>query len=99
MYAENREGKTGISSGSALTIRPDGTAEFAPIEAPEEWETGNRYLDMQRMVEGESSCYLPDALQEYSSDFDQNGRCVYLSEYGCICNLAVTMAEWAPNHE
>jgi hypothetical protein len=54
---------------------------------------------MQRMVGGESSRYLPDALQEYSSDFDQNGRWVYVSEYGYIWNPTITMAEWAPYRE
>ena len=96
VYAENREGKTRIASGSALTIRPDGTAELSPIGNPDEWETWNRDLDMQRMVGGESSRYLPDALQEYSSDFDRNGRWVYVRDYGYVWNPTITVAEWAP---
>jgi len=99
VYAENREGKTRIASGSALTIRPDGTAELSPIGTPDEWETWNRDLDMQLMVGGESSRYLPDALQEYSSDFDQNGRWIYVSEYGYIWNPTVAVSEWAPYRE
>ncbi len=99
VYAENREGKTRIASGSALTIRPDGTAELSPIGPPDEWETWNRDLDMQLMAGGESSRYLPDVLQEYSSDFDQNGRWIYVSEYGYIWNPAIITAEWAPYRE
>jgi len=99
VYAESREGKTRISSGSALTLRPDGTAELAPIGTSDEWETWNRDLDLQLMTVGESSRYLPDALQQYSSDFDQNGRWIYVNEYGYIWNPTVIASEWAPYRE
>jgi hypothetical protein len=99
LYAENREGKTRISSGNALTIRPEGAAELAPIGTPDEWEKWNMDRDGQLVVWGESSRYLPDALHAYSSDFDRNGRWVYVSEYGYIWNPAVSVADWVPYRE
>jgi hypothetical protein len=99
LHAENREGKTMIGPGNALTIRPDGTAEIAPIGTPDEWERWNMDRDRQLVVWGESSRYLPDALHEYSSDFDQYGRWVYVSEYGYIWNPGVTAADWVPYRE
>jgi hypothetical protein len=99
VYVENRDGKTRIASGSALTIIPDGTAELAPIGTPDEWEAWNRDLDTQRLAGGGSSRYLPDALQDYASDFDQNGRWVYVSEYGYVWNPDSTAADWAPYRE
>lgn len=99
LYAENREGKTRIGSGNALTIRPDGTAELAPIGTPDEWEKWNMDRDRQFAAWGESSRYLPDALHDYSSDIDQYGRWVYVSEYGYIWNPTVTAVDWVPYRE
>jgi hypothetical protein len=99
LHAENKEGKTTIGSGNALTIRPDGTAELAPIGTPDEWEKWNMDRDRQLVVWGESSRYLPDALHEYSSDFDQYGRWVYVSEYGYIWNPGMTAVDWVPYRE
>lgn len=99
LYAENRDGKTMINSGNALTIRPDSTAELAPIGTPDEWEKWNMDRDRQFAAWGESSRYLPDALHEYSSDFDQSGRWIYVSEYGYIWNPTVTVVDWVPYRE
>ena len=99
VHAENKEGKTMIGPGDALTIRPDGTAELAPIGTPDEWERWNMDRDRQLVAWGESSRYLPDALHEYSADLDQYGRWVYVSEYGYVWNPGVTALDWVPYRE
>ena len=97
--AENREGKTRVAAGSALTIKEDGSAELAPIGTPDEWDRWNMDRDKQLADWGESSRYLPDALHEYASDFNQHGRWLYIGDYGYVWSPTVTSAAWAPYRE
>lgn len=99
VYAENKEGKTKAGAGSALTIREDGSAEISPIGKPDEWEKWNLERDKQFALWSESSRYLPDALHEYSADFDMNGRWIYGDDYGYVWSPIVTAVDWAPYRE
>ncbi|MBI5810122.1 MAG: FecR domain-containing protein [Deltaproteobacteria bacterium] len=99
VYAENKEGKTRVGAGNALTIREDGSAEVSPIGQPDEWEKWNLDRDKQFAVWSESSRYLPDALHEYSSEFDTHGRWIYGADYGYVWNPIVIVVEWAPYRE
>ena len=96
VYAESRAGATQVSAGKTLTIRGENNAELAPISSPDDWERWNMERDQRLNAWGESSRYLPDELHEYASDFDDNGRWDYASDYGYVWVPAVTVASWAP---
>jgi hypothetical protein len=93
---ESRTGATRVGAGKTLTIRGETDAELAPIDAPDDWERWNRSRDQLLTTWGESARYLPDELHEYSSDFDDNGKWDYVSDYGYVWIPAVTTADWAP---
>ncbi len=96
VYAESRAGATRVSAGNTLTLRGGDNAELAPISAPDEWEQWNIDRDRRLTAWSESSRYLPDELHEYSSDFDDNGRWDYVSDYGYVWFPSMIAAEWAP---
>jgi hypothetical protein len=80
VYAETNAGKTRVGAGKTLTIRSGEIAELAPIGPPDEWERWNLSRDRQLETSGESARYLPDELQEYSSDFDVGGSWIYAGD-------------------
>ncbi len=96
VYAESRAGATQVSAGKTLTIWGENKAELAPIGSPDDWERWNMERDQRLNAWSESSRYLPDELHEYASDFDDNGRWDYVSDYGYVWVPAVTIASWAP---
>jgi hypothetical protein len=96
VYAESRAGATQVSAGNTLTIWGENNAELAPLGSPDDWEKWNMERDQRLNEWSESSRYLPDELHEYASDFDNNGRWDYVSDYGYIWVPAATIANWAP---
>ncbi len=96
VYAESRAGATRVSAGNTLTIRGEDSAEVSPLGAPDDWERWNTDRDRTVTAWGESSRYLPDELHEYSSDFDENGRWQYSTDYGYVWTPTVVAAGWAP---
>jgi len=94
--AEDRSGATRVGAGKTLTIREGTDSELAPIGAPDEWERWNTDRDRELTAWSESSRYLPDELHDYSSDFDDNGRWDYVSDYGYVWYPTVVAADWAP---
>jgi hypothetical protein len=96
VFAESRAGATKVSAGNTLTIRGENNAELAPIGSPDEWERWNTDRDRRVTAWGESSRYLPDELHEYSSDFDDNGRWDYVSDYGYVWVPTVITPGWTP---
>jgi hypothetical protein len=94
--AENIAGATRVSEGYTLTIRGDAYAEIAPKSAPDDWERWNTERDQMLAARSESSRYLPDELHEYSSDFDNNGKWDYVSDYGYAWFPVVSTPVWAP---
>ncbi len=95
VYAENMQGQTRVAAGNALTINEDGSAEIAPIGEPDDWDRWNMERDKTVSAWGESTRYLPDGLQEYSSDFDNHGVWSYDNGYGYVWFPTVA-AGWAP---
>ncbi len=93
---ESRAGATRVGAGSTLTVRGEQDAELSPIGTPDAWEQWNTARDRELTAWGESARYLPDELQEYSGDFDSNGRWDYTTDYGYVWIPTVTAGSWAP---
>jgi hypothetical protein len=97
VYAENRDGETSVDEGNTLSLGERTYAELSPLGAPDEWERWNRDRDRRLAERRPPSRYLPDELQAYSSDFEENGRWVRVREYGYVWTPTVVVsAGWAP---
>jgi len=96
-YAETRNGKIRVREGTTLLIREDLTAEFYPLNSPDEWEAWNGDRDRELTAGRESLRYLPDELNDYVSDFDENGRWLNTEDYGYVWTPSVSVSQdWAP---
>jgi hypothetical protein len=97
VYAENRDGRTRVDGGNTLSLREGTYAELFPLGPTDEWERWNRERDRRFAERRPPPRYLPDELQAYSSDFEENGRWVQVREYGYIWTPTVVVsAGWAP---
>jgi hypothetical protein len=95
-YAESRNGKTRVSAGNMLSLTDD-YADLSPLGSPDEWEDWNRERDRIFERRGYSSQYLPDELDVYAGDLDNNGRWVYTSLYGYVWTPTMYIsAGWSP---
>ena len=97
IQAESREGKTQVERGRTLYITERGDAEFGPLPPADDWEKWNRQRDTKLAEWKPPSKYLPEDLRTYSRDFDENGRWVYVEDYGQVWtpNVVVSVG-WAP---
>jgi len=96
-YAETRNGKIRVQEGNTLLIREDLTAEFYPLNSPDEWQTWNRDRDRELTAGRASLRYLPVELNDYVSDFDENGRWLNTADYGYVWTPSVSVSlDWAP---
>jgi hypothetical protein len=96
-YAETRNGKIRVPEGNSLLIREDLTAEFSPLASTGEWEEWNGNRDQELTAGSESLRYLPNELNDYVSDFDENGRWLNTAEYGNVWIPTVSLSlDWAP---
>jgi len=97
VYAESRDGETSVDGGKTLSLGERTYAELSPLGPPDEWERWNRKRDRRFTERRSPSRYLPDELQAYSSDFEENGRWVQVREYGYVWTPKVVVsARWAP---
>jgi hypothetical protein len=97
VYAENRDGRTRVDRGNTLSLRGGTYAELSPLGPPDEWERWNRERDRKVAERRPPSHYLPDELQAYSNDFEENGRWVQAREYGYVWTPTVIVSiGWAP---
>jgi hypothetical protein len=95
VYVENRDGRTKISSGKSISIGED-YAELSLLGPSDEWERWNYNRDKRLSEKSYSSRYLPEELDDYSSDFDENGKWVYVREYGYVWTPTIISIQWAP---
>ena len=96
VYAEGRSGKTQVSAGKMLYVT-DAYADISPLGRPDAWEEWNKERDGTFGERGYSSRYLPDELEVYSDDLDNNGRWVYTGQYGYVWTPTVHISfGWAP---
>lgn len=97
VYAESRNGKTRVNAGNSIYIGEDLYAKISMIGQPDDWEKWNRNRDKKLYGIAESSRYLPDELDAYSSDFDGYGRWFYTPAYGYVWTPTLTISiGWSP---
>jgi hypothetical protein len=96
-FAETRNGKIRITAGNALRIGADLAADTYPLGPPDEWAQWNRERDGLLAAGGDSQTYLPAELDDYVSDFENNGRWFHTADYGYVWTPAVAVSvDWAP---
>jgi hypothetical protein len=95
--AESKSGRTTIRSGYTLILKEETYAELSPLGPPDKWERWNSERDRTLAERRPPSRYLPEELYAYSSDFEENGRWVYASEFGYVwAPRVVVSVGWAP---
>ena len=97
VYAEGRGGKNRVTANRMLSLGDDGYAEVTALGPADDWERWNRNRDRRFSERLYSSNYLPDELEGYSSDLDENGKWINVPEYGYVWTPTVVVsAGWAP---
>jgi len=97
VYAESPDGSLRVDQDRTLAFREGSPAELGPMGPPDAWEEWNRNRNQKYAFRRTPSRYLPEELYGYSSDFDDNGRWVYVREYGNVWTPTVVVsAGWAP---
>ncbi len=97
VYAESHDGRTRVDQDRTLAMRAGLPAELGPMGPPDEWERWNRSRNRIYADRRAPSRYLPEELYPYSNDFEDNGRWVYVREYGHVWTPTVVVsAGWAP---
>lgn len=97
VYADYRDGRSMIEEGTMLLIRGYSREEAIPLSSPDAWTRWNFNRDKKLYDNYQSTRYLPDELRSYAYDFDNNGRWVYVKDYGnCWTPTVMVSAGWAP---
>jgi len=97
IYTESQDGKTTIAEGNTLSLKGDTYAELSPLAPPDEWEEWNKERDRKFAQAKPPAPYLPEELQVYSPELEENGRWVRVPQYGFVWTPTVVVAaEWAP---
>jgi hypothetical protein len=94
--AETREGKSRVEAGDSLHIGADMNAEISPLPPPDEWENWNQQRDKKLANGNRSLRYIPEELDDYAGDLDDNGKWVYVTDYGYCWKPLSVSAGWSP---
>jgi hypothetical protein len=94
--AETQSGSTRVEAGNTLRLGSDMTAELFPLPPPDDWEDWNRDRDRRLLAGNRSLRYLPEALDDYAYELDNNGKWVYVTDYGYCWTPLNVPAGWAP---
>ena len=98
-YAETRNGRIRVTSGKTLRIGENLQAEMYPLSSSDEWLELNRDLDRRFSETGDSLRYLPEELNDYGYDLDNNGRWFQDASYGYVWTPSIAVSiNWAPYH-
>lgn len=93
---ETGNGKTRVAAGNILRVSDDLYTESFPLGQPDKWERWNHDRD-ERQARGTASLrYLPDELDDFAEELDENGSWSLVQEYGYVWTPRVTAADWAP---
>jgi hypothetical protein len=96
VQAETRSGRTRVKEGNSLEIGDD-YADLVPLGRETEWERWNLERDRRVEQKRNSSRYLPEELDVYAGDFDDNGKWVDLRGHGQVWIPTVQVsAGWSP---
>ncbi len=96
VHAESADGSTRVTEGNTLEISDD-YADLAPLGRADAWERWNTDRDRRFEESRYSSRYLPDELDTYASEFDNNGRWVNVGGYGNVWTPTVQVSVgWSP---
>jgi hypothetical protein len=96
VHAEGGSGSTRVTAGNTLEISDD-YADLAPLGRADAWERWNTDRDSRFEESRYSSRYLPDELETYAGDFDDNGRWVNVRGYGNVWTPTVQVTVgWSP---
>lgn len=97
VYVETARGRSSVRAGNMISVRDQEYAELSPLGPSDEWERWNSERDRRISERRYSYRYLPDELRPYSYDFDENGKWVYVREYGYVWTPTVMVSVgWAP---
>ena len=97
VFAENQDGRLRVDQNRTLALREGSPGELGPIGPPDGWEEWNRNRNQKYAYPRAPSRYLPEELYAYSSDFEDNGKWVYVREYGQVWTPTVVVSTgWAP---
>jgi len=97
VFAENQDGRLRVDQDRTLALREGSPGELGPMGPPDGWEKWNRNRNQKYAYPRAPSRYLPEELYAYSSDFEDNGKWVYVREYGQVWTPTVVVsAGWAP---
>jgi hypothetical protein len=98
-YAETRNGRIRVTSGRTLRIGENLQAELYPLKSSDEWLEWNRDLDRRFSETGDSYRYLPEELNDYGYDLDNNGTWFQDASYGYVWTPSIAVSiNWAPYH-
>ncbi len=88
--------KARIRTGEMLTLE-NGSAEVTPLQPADEWEQWNTNRDLTQSNAAVSAQYLPQELNVYANDLNNNGDWVNIPGYGYCWEPRVGIAVgWAP---
>lgn len=96
VYADSPNGNTRVTRGNTISVGPGNYAEIYPSGPRSQWIRWNQSRDSQLVRSRTSTRYLPPELDVYGSDFDENGRWIYMRDYGYVWNPTVVVSGWAP---
>jgi hypothetical protein len=97
VYSQSTSGGVRVNAGSSVSVGDALYADTSPLGEPGEWERWNRQRDKVLQGPFESARYLPEELNEYAYDFDENGRWIYVKEHGHVWTPTVSISiGWAP---
>jgi len=97
VYVENRDGRIEVKEGESLSLGEGAYSEKSTLGAPDDWERWNWERDREIAERRPPSRHLPEELQPYSNDFDENGRWVHTQDYGYVWTPTVSVSVgWAP---
>lgn len=97
VYITNKIVKINLRENDKASFDEDSILEKGKIYKLDEWERWNKERDKIFSKKSVSTKYLPNELHSYAYDFDQNGRWVYVKEYGYVWQpTVIIIRDWAP---